>query len=194
MFNFFRKQSTPKSSKQELIEKIGKQRYVNVVARLLSFATPGEQGSYERLKELIAAIESELRAAEASPIPFVHGYIRRVRNDPVFQQVLSDISREYYEEKYNAKSFVDFFALIDGAYVFHAKTEAERNLYVECRCLIVEKLLKIEEDKYYLGVTEEQNKYSEEYKQVEKDIDDNLETSKHLQEVYAWSVADSLFK
>jgi len=190
MFDFLQE---PMSSKEELIARLGKQRYVNLVAFLLCYAISEERGSYERLKSVVAAVESELRAAEASPLPFVQSFISRVRNNQLFQQVLGDISKEYYEEKYNGRSFVDFFALIDGAYIFHAKTEEERNLYIECRCLIVEKILKIEGDLFSPDspdLEELGDKYDQEGEQITENLNNNFGTSEHLQEIVAWAAGD----
>ena len=189
MFDSFRK---PLSPKAELIKKLGKQRYVNLVAFLLSFADPEERGSYERFKAVVAAIESEQRAAEASPLPFVQSYIRRVRSNPLFQEVLADISEKYYDEKYDERSFVDFFTLVDGAYIAHAKTEEERNLYIECRCLIVEKILKTEGDIFRPDAPDLEklgDEYEQEAVQVKQDLENNFMTNKHLLEIVAW-VAD----
>lgn len=180
MFGFL-KHLTPKLSKTVLIERIGKQRYVNLVAYLLSSTSPGEEGSYERFKAVVAAVESELRAAKASPLPFVQSYILRVRNDQIFQQVLGDISEEYYDEKYKGKSFVDFFIDVEGFSLGLTKTEEERNLHIECRGLIVEKVFKIEKDIFRLGTVN-----TEEYKQVEQDIRANIQTSEYLQKLAGW--------
>lgn len=192
MFDSFQK---PLSPKAELIKRLGKHRYVNLVAFLLCFADPEERGSYERFKAVVAAIESELRAAEASPLPFVQSYIRRVRNNPLFQEVLRDISKKYYEEKYEERSFVDFFALVDGAYIAHAKTEEERNLYIECRCLIVEKILKIEGD-IFRPDSPDLEKLGDEYEQegiqIKEDLNNNFMTSKHLREIVAWVANEPL--
>ncbi len=80
------KKSTPKSAKQEIIEEPGKQRYANLVATILMTKTQGERGSFERLKALVAGIESELRDVEIASNPVLKKFVVRVRNDSIFNK------------------------------------------------------------------------------------------------------------
>lgn len=70
-------------------------------------------------------------------------------------------------------------------------------MYIECRCLIVEKILKIEGDIFSPDAPDLEelgDEYEQEGVQIKEDLNNNFMTSKHLREIVGWVANEPLFE